>query len=221
MAGKLHLAVLQYLLLAVLCAALQAEIVDRIAVSVGNTVITTSDMNLQIRVSAFLDGSKPDFSPAARHNMADRLVEQALIRKELETSRYPLPTPEEMEPEYQAFRAKRFPNADTFAQALQAAGITEQELKEELVWQRAITQFLDVRFRPGVQVTDQDIEQYFNTVVAPLARQAHPGQPVNLADYRTDIEVKLSGDRANQEMDRWLADARRRTVVVVHEEAFQ
>jgi len=209
------------ILLLAICSLLSAEIVDRIAVSVGSSVITTSDLDRQIRVSAFLNGTKPDFRPAARREMAERMVEQTLIRKELETSRYPLPTFEEIEPEYQAFRAGHYPGADTFTRSLEEAGITEADLKQELVWQRALTEFLDVRFRPGVQVTEKDVEQYFNDVVAPLARQAHPGQPVNLDDYRHDIEVKLSGDRANQEMDRWLADARRRTSIVFHEEVFQ
>ena len=68
-----------------------AEIIDRIAVSVGKSVITTSDIDRQIRVSAFLDGVKPDLSPANRSAIADRMVEQKLIRRELETSRFPVP----------------------------------------------------------------------------------------------------------------------------------
>ena len=209
------------LLLAALPSLLTAEIVDRIAVSVGNAVITTSDLDRQIRLSAFLSGTTPVFTAAAKRQMADRMVEQALIRKELESSRYPVPTLQEIEPEYQAFRARHYPDPAVFAQALQKAGITEQDLKQELVWQQAFTQFLDVRFRPGAQVTDADIEKYFNDVVAPLARQAHPGQPVNLADYRHEIEAKLSGDRANDEMDRWLTEVKRRTQIVFHDEAFR
>jgi hypothetical protein len=195
--------------------------VDRIAVSVGNSVITTSDLDRQIRVSAFRNGQQPDFSPAAKHKMADRMVEQTLVRKELETSRYPVPSPEEVEPDYQEFRATRYPDPASFATALANAGVTEQDLRNELLWERALSQFVDMRFRPGVLVTDEDIKQYFDTVVAPLARQAHPGETVNLDDYRNDIETKLTGDRADKELDKWLLDARKRTPVVVHDEAFQ
>jgi len=208
-------------LLVAVAAALSGEIVDRIAASVGNAVITTSDIDRQIRLSAFMSGTTPVFTAGSKRQMAERMVEQALIRKELETSRYPVPTTEEIQPDYQAFLAQHYPDPAAFAQALQKAGITEQDLKEELVWQQAFTQFLDVRFRPGVQVTDADIQKYFDQVVAPLARQAHPGQPVNIADYRHEIEVKLSGDRANEEMERWLTEARRRTQIVFHEEAFR
>src|SRR5208283_3476998 len=61
-------------LLAMLAWGMHAEIVDRIAVSVGNRVITTSDLDRQIRVSAFLNGAKADQSAPARRAMAERMV---------------------------------------------------------------------------------------------------------------------------------------------------
>jgi hypothetical protein len=63
-----------------------AEIIDRIAVTVEKQVITESEIWRQIRITAFLNGEEPDFSSAAKRTMADRLVEQVLIRRELETS---------------------------------------------------------------------------------------------------------------------------------------
>jgi hypothetical protein len=153
--------------------------------------------------------------------MAERMVEQTLIRKELETSSYPVPSLAEVEPELQAFRAKFYPNAADFARALADNGIAEQDLKTELLWQRTLSQFIDMRFRPGVQVTEEEIQQYFHSVVEPLAKAAHPGEAAKLEDYRDDIEVKLTGDRADREMDKWLKEARKRAEVVVHEEVFQ
>jgi hypothetical protein len=44
---------------------------------------------------------------------------------------------------------------------------------------------------------------------------------VLLDDYRSEIEVKLTGDRADREMDKWLKEARKRTDVVFHDEVFQ
>ena len=70
-------------------------------------------------------------------------------------------------------------------------------------------------------MTAEDIQQYFDNVVAPLARAAHPDKPVELIDYRDGIEAKLTGERADREMDKWLKEARGRTPVVFHEEAFQ
>jgi len=199
-------------------APLAADIIDRIAVSVGNRVITTSDLDREIRVTAFLNGSKPDLSPANKRATAQRMVEQTLIRRELEVSRYPVPTAAEVEPVLETFRRQNFKSDAEFRKALADAGITEQDVKDELLWQRALLLFIDVRFRPGVQISEQEIQNYFNNVVALTAQ---PGQRLSLEDYRASIVEKLAGQRVDQELDTWLKEARRRTEIVFHEEAFQ
>src|SRR5689334_4252433 len=86
----------------------RADIIDRIAVSVGNRVITASDLDREIRVTAFLNGAKPDFSAANKRATAERMVEQKLIQRELENSRYPVPARTEVEPELEQFKKKYF-----------------------------------------------------------------------------------------------------------------
>ena len=46
------------------CLAVAAEIIDRIAVTVDNRVITESEIMRQIRITAFLNGKQPVFSAA-------------------------------------------------------------------------------------------------------------------------------------------------------------
>ncbi len=198
-----------------------AVIIDRIAASVGNRVIAESDLIREIRVTAFLNGAEPDLSPAGKRAAAGRMVEQQLIRTELETSRYPLPTPEEVQPVLEKFEQEHFAGAAEFQLQLQAAGLTEQDLKGELLWERTLLRFVEIRFRPAVQVSDQDIEEYFTKVVEPAAKAAHPDQPVGLEDYRARIEDTLVGQREDREMDAWLKDAEQRTEIVYHPEAFQ
>jgi peptidyl-prolyl cis-trans isomerase SurA len=198
-----------------------AEIIDRIAISVGDRVITTSDLDREIRVTAFLNGVKPDFSPAGKRATAERMVEQKLVRRELESSRYPTPQPNDVLPALDEFKKRFYPNQGDFEHALAQYGITEQNVKDELLWQRTLLEFIEVRFRSGVQVTDRQIQDYFDKVVAPAARAAHPGQPVSLADYRDQIELTLTGRGEDREMDSWLKEARRRTEIVYHEEALQ
>ncbi|HUI55430.1 MAG TPA: hypothetical protein VLY04_10685 [Bryobacteraceae bacterium] len=211
-------AVAAYFACAMAC---RADIIDRIAVSVGNQVVTASDLDREISVVAFLNRAKPDFSPAGKHATAERMVEQKLIRRELENSRYPVPSAAEAEPLLQKFRQENFPNDDEFRRALAEYGISEQDLKDELLWQRTLLLFLDVRFRPGIQVTEQEIQDYFTKVVEPAAKAAHPSQPVTLADFRDQIEETLAGEKENEQVDAWLKQARARAEVVYHEEAFR
>lgn len=208
-------------LAAVALLAARAEIIDRIAASVGNRVITTSDLDREIRVSALLNGVAPDFSPTVKHDTLERLIEQKLIRNELESARYPSPTDAEVEPEFVAFKKKFFKDDAAFQQALAADGITEKDVRDALLWQRSLLLFIEVRFRPGVQVTDQEIQDYFDQTVAPAARLAHPGQAVRLEDYRDQIEEKLIGQKVDQEMDRWMVAARKRNQIVYHPEALR
>ena len=60
-----------------------------------------------------------------------------------------------------------------------------------------------------------------NTPSTPAATAAHPGQPVALEDYRDRIEETLTGQRVDRQIDTWLKEARQRTEVVFHAEAFQ
>lgn len=204
-----------------LAAVLRGEIIDRIAVSVGNQAITTSDVDREIRVTAFLNRSQPSFTPSARRDTADRLVEQRLILRELENSRYPAPAAPEAEPILDKFKKDNFSGEEDYAQALARCGITDQQVRQELLWQRRLLLFIDVRFRPAVQLSDQEIEDYFHKTVEPAAQAAHPGQQITLEEYRDQIEEKLTGDQVDKQMSSWLERTRQRSQVVVHPEAFQ
>jgi parvulin-like peptidyl-prolyl isomerase len=201
--------------------AARGEIIDRIAASVGNRVITASDLDRELRVAAFQDGVKTDFSPARKRAAAQAMIEQKLIQTELANSRYPAPDPAELAPAIEQFKTAHFKDAEQYRAALAEYGITEEDFKELLLWQRTLLLFIQVRFETGVQLGAQDVQEYFTNTVKPAAEAAHPGQPVSLEDYRDQIERTLTGQRADQQMDIWLRDMRLRTNIVVHEEVLQ
>jgi hypothetical protein len=197
-----------------------AEIIDRIAVSVASSVITTSEVDRAIRVTAFQNRVDLDFRPANQRETAERLVDQKLIRREMELSRYPQPAPSEASPLLAQVRSRYQSDAE-FQKGLKDYGVTEQELRDALVWELTLLRFIEVRFRPAIQVSNQELENYFEKVVKPAAQAAQSGQEVSLDDYRSRIEEKLAGERADQELDRWLKEARKRADIEVHLEAFQ
>src|SRR3984885_8109581 len=73
---------------------LQAETLDRIAVSIGREVITESQVILDLRVAAFLDRKPVDLSGPAKRQAAERLVDQILILREAVDSHVTLPSTE-------------------------------------------------------------------------------------------------------------------------------
>jgi hypothetical protein len=210
------------LLLAIACLTLaSAEIIDRVAVAVGTRVITTSDIERQARVSAFLSGTKPDLSPEGRRKTAEAMVEQKLIARELETARYPEPGPAELDEAFADFKKKYFADDAEYRKALADAGVTEAEVKQELLWQRRFFGFIGVRFRPGAQVGDAAVQDYFEKNVLPAAQAANPGASFTLDEFRDKIQAKLVEDSIDRQVALWLAEARSRTEIVFHEEAFR
>ena len=70
-------------------------------------------------------------------------------------------------------------------------------------------------------VSDREIQEYFEKKVKPAAEAAQPDDPVTLDDYRAQIEETLTGQRADEELDSWLKEARRRTDITMHEDALK
>jgi hypothetical protein len=208
-------------LLALAACAARAEIIDRIAVSVGNRVVTAADLDREIRVSAFLQGKKLDLSPEVKRATAERMVEQKLIQRELETARYPVPSADSIAPSIDDFKKRNFKSEEEYQRSLAEYGITDADVRDEVLWQRALLTFLGVRFEPGVQVSAQEIQDYFDKVVAPLAKDANAQEPATIENYREQIREKLAGERANQEMTKWLDEAAKRTEIVYHDEVLR
>jgi peptidyl-prolyl cis-trans isomerase SurA len=204
--------------LLLLCAG-RAEIIDRVAVVVGNRVITESEILREVRLTAFLNGAPLDFSSASKRKTAERLVEQRLIGNEMDSSLYPMPEPESVDQMAKDLQT-RFPNRERYEQELQRAGITEEDLKAHLRRQLITLRFLEFRFRPGIQVGEDEVNKYFNERLAPELKKAHPGMEFALDDYRDQVEQALIGELVDKASDTWLKGARDRTRIEFRDAAF-
>lgn len=207
------------LLLPILSIYCRAEIIDRVAVVLGNEVITESEIVREIRLTSFLNGTPLDFSATAKRKTADRLVEQHLIAAEAKANAHTSLDPEELEQTLQQVR-ERFPSPANFKAELNRVGVTEDELKAHLARQITTLSFLDFRFRPGVQITDDEIAKYFNERVAPGLKKTPNGQQLSLDDYHSEMEEALIGERVDKAADAWLKVARARTRIEYRKEVF-
>lgn len=184
-----------------------ASVVDRIAVTVGNQVITETEILHEIALTAFLNGEKPAFTVENKRKAADQLVEQKLVRKEMDMGRYPEATDEQAK-ELLAKTAKNVGGEKELQRQLAEDGLTQDDLEKHLLWQLTLVRFIDLRFRPAIQVSAQDVQEYFRTEVLPKQK---PGQTVRLAEVRDQILQTLSAQRADQQLDEWLKHAKATT----------
>ena len=199
----------------------RSEIIDRIAVTIGNQVITESQILRELRLAAFLNSDALDFSSSARRKSADRLIEQMFIRNEIEVGAYAPPSATEVEPILRQVQAQRFHTPEEYDAALEKYRITEEELKTYLLWQLTLLRFIDVRFRAGIQISEQDIRQYFNKELPQLEKKAGPGAKISLDTLRDKIQQSLIDERIDHQIDEWLNQVRKRTRIDYYPEAFQ
>jgi hypothetical protein len=199
------------LLLGLCLGPLSAEIIDRIAITAGNQVITESQIDEEIRITAFLNREKLDVSAGSRKQAASRLIEQALVKREMDLSHYPLPQSDDVSAALAGVKAT-YPNVADFAAALDSYGISEADLTRRLMWQFTLLRFIDYRFRPGIQIPDADVQTYYRQQVSGWEQQGIKPIP-SLEDARAQIEEILTQKRIDQALDQWMAGARKQAAV--------
>lgn len=194
-----------------------AEVVDRVAVAIDKTVIPASEIIRQIRITALLNNDPPDLSPSARRDAADRLVDQALIRREMQTSGYFSDATDQGVALYKAFRG-RYPTDAAYSAALAKYDVTDRDVKEAFQWQAAFLAFVEIRFRTGVTVPDDELRDWYN-------EQKRKNDPavgnLSFEEARPQIEQILTQRRIDNALDRWLGQARTQTRIDYRKEAFQ
>jgi hypothetical protein len=190
-----------------LSTAAQAAIVDRIAVVVGDKIITESEIDLRIRLSAFQNDQQPDFTPAARQQAARELVDQRLVEHEMDVGHYPrldADARKALVGEY----AKANYKGDRAAmdKALASYGLTTQDLQDDLGRQSDLLTFLNLRLRPVVAGAEQDAklaeeqsqkeldrwleDQHKRTRIQYLEKDLQEGRAAQAAHIATEEKAK-------------------------------
>jgi hypothetical protein len=206
-------------LIAMLIASVQAEILDRIAVTVAKHVITESDLQLDLRIAAFLDQKPVDISGDQKRKAADRLVDQYLLLEEAATSHQQLPTAADARQLLDQVKTQ-YATETEYRAALARYGITEEQLSQHLLNGIRALRFTDLRFRPEVQLNDDDLHEYYDSMAVQW-RRANPAQVPTFEASRDQIEKLLTDQRVTQALDRWLGTTRSETQILYKESVFK
>jgi hypothetical protein len=204
-----------------LASASSAEVVlDRMAVIAGKHVIKTSDIDWDLRVTEFLNREPLNFTPKARRQSAERLIDQEIIRQEIVTGNYRRPPDSDAAALLNNLRRDRFGGSDVrMREELQRYGITEDQLRAQLLWQLTVLRFIDQRFRPAVIVSDEELHTYYTQHLAELRRQ-YPGDG-SFEAMEPKIRSLLEAQRINENFNQWLEEARKRYRIEYRQEAFE
>lgn len=199
------------ILAVLLCATLGAgEVYDRIAVTVGNRVITESAVILDLRVSAFLDRVLVNLGPEKKREAAERLVDQMLILRDATESHLTLPTAQNVGSLLEQLKAQ-FGSPQEYEAALRQYRIQERDITAQLVSGLVALTFTDLRFRPGIQVTEDELRAYYDTIQDASTFEA----------AREEIENLIARQRETDALDKWLAEARANERIEFREQVFR
>lgn len=193
-----------------LCA-LRGEIVDRIAITIDQRVITEAQLDEEIRVTAFLNQEPIRRDLDTRRNAADRLIEQELVRRDMDLSRYPMPTQSEIDT--LLADTKQQIGADRFLTQLPQYGLTEGILREHLRFQLMMLRFIDFRFRPDIQISESDVKEYYAQQIEKW-KASHTGTPPSLDQSRPAIQKALTDQRVEYALSAWLEETRKQVKII-------
>jgi hypothetical protein len=189
--------------LAALPALAAQVVVDRIAARIENAVITLSDMR---ELAAFqrLAGRQP----AADPELLRQLIDQWIVGNDAAAARFPRPSQQQVEGEFEALR-KRVGPPQVFEAQLQELGLTEKDLRRLIENQIYLDLYLDRKFRAMARVQPQDVERYYREVLVPRLQQGK--QPIPpLDDVRDSITDLLLLQDINRRSDLWIQQTRER-----------
>ncbi|MFZ0580783.1 MAG: hypothetical protein WAM23_06585 [Candidatus Acidiferrales bacterium] len=178
-----------------------AQEIDGVAARIEDDIITESEVHELAAFQKLVDGeSKP------RQELLRELIDQWMIRNEATATKYGQPSAEDVDRAYSEF-VKQFPSPQEFEKRCAAAGLTEAAVRRMVAQQLYLSRFIDYRFRPSAQVTDEQVEAYYHDEFAPQLKARN--QPVPPLDDVDDTIREVLIQRAiNERSTKWLDDSR-------------
>ena len=183
--------------------AAQAEVVDRIVARVEDDIITLSEMRELAAYQQLVEGRAE-----SNELLIQELIEQWAIRNEAQAAQFPQPSAAEVDRQVQQLAA-RFPSEQAYTQRLEALGLTARALRGLVTQQIYLTSYLDYRFRPAVDVTDDAIAQYYRETLAPaLAAKQQTVPPLDAVTAQ--IREVLIAQAVSDRVAAWLDETKAR-----------
>ena len=201
-------------------AASAGVVIDQMAVIVGKRVIKTSDIDLDQRLTAFLNNEPVKTTSEEKRRSAERLIDQEIIRQEILTGGFRRPEEAQSAALEAQLTRDRFGGSEARRrEALGRYGLGEDDLREQLLWQLTVLSFIDQRFRTSAIVSDEDVRAYYDQRLPELRRQ-NP-QAYGYEALEAKIRSSLEGERVNQSFNQWLGEARNRYRIEYKQEALK
>jgi hypothetical protein len=179
------------------------QVVDGVAVRIEDDILTESEVTELSAFQQLVDGR-----PKSREEIIRELSDQWIVRSEADAAKYPEPSPEDIQNAYSQL-ASQFSSVAEFKNRCAAAGLSEAAVRRLLAQQLYLSRFLDYRFRPAAEVSDSEVQAYYNNEFVPQLKARN--QPLPPLDDVSDTIREVLIQRAITDRAKgWLDESRER-----------
>jgi len=201
--------------------------VDRVVAVVNRQVILESDLEDEIQLSVLDPGTNGQEKMTEREAL-DRLISRALIQQQIRQEDLPAaePNPKDIAARIQEIRTElpACVRADCRSDEGWRTFLARHDLSPARVARylhnrMEILSFIEMRFRQGIRITPEEIEQYYRQTLLPQYPAGQTAPP--LEEVSSRIEEILLQQKVNGMFDSWLANLRSQGQIEVLDPALE
>jgi hypothetical protein len=200
---------------------------DRVVAVVNNQAILASDVDEELRL-AVLDAGQAGLGVLTPRRALEQLIGRALIQQQIRQEDAQAATPSQAEVEDRlAEIRKELPacvhencaSESGWKAFLAEHGLEPERVESYLRYRVQILRFIELRFRQGIRIPQQDIQGYYDQMLLP---QYTAGESVpSLDKVAPRIEEILLQRQVNALFDDWLTNLRKQGDIEVIDPSFE
>lgn len=184
------------------------QVVDRIVAHIEDDIITQSEVRELSAYQELVDGHAE-----SDDRVLNELIEQWVVNNEATATQFPPAAESEVNREVARIQG-RFPNPQAYNQRLAGLGLTPEAVKRIVAREIYLARYLDYKFRPAVQVSDDDIAKYYKEQLVPT--MTGKGQAAPPLDKVTDqIRELLVQQGVSERAATWFDETKSRLKIQI------
>jgi parvulin-like peptidyl-prolyl isomerase len=169
---------------------------DRIVAVVNGKIITLSDLQKEREIRTALGEN-----PGTDEMLRQALIEELLVEEQIGQFATIDVTDAEIEQQLRAIRVPR--------------DITAEDMRQAVERQIRRLRFFDQRFRQFIAISEEEVQQYYDTVFVPEARLRGLARVPALDEVTATIRENIANEKLGREVELWLETIRRRSEIEV------
>ncbi len=183
-------------------------VVDRIVARIESDIITQSEVRELAAYQELVDGHSESDDKAL-----NELIEQWVVNNEATSNQFPPAAEAEVNREVTRIQ-NQFPNAQVYNQRLPELGLTADDVKRMVAREIYLARYLDYKFSPAVQISDDDIAKYYREQLVPALISKGQSAPAH-TQVTEQIRELLVQQGVNDRAASWFDETKSRLKIQI------